>query len=98
PEISTLSLHDALPISTQRFGFTRRLEGRLERAVAPEACPDPRSDRIAVLAGHRMDPEDIGPFKGCLDLRRPEGFAVPDEVVAGPDRKSTRLNSSHLVI
>src|SRR3712207_8074554 len=72
-EIYTLSLHDALPISSRRSAWP---------------CASPRVSR----------PAPDGPaFTGCALLlgtrqRRPEAAAA---VRPGPDRKSTRLNSSH---
>src|SRR2546426_12486581 len=63
-EIYTLSLHDALPISSVRW---RRAEGFARRIAA-------------------------GPSALCARTRH-GGHAPP-----GRDRKSTRLNSSHLVI
>src|SRR5205807_10294064 len=62
PEIYTLSLHDALPISQRRHA--RRRGGD---------CP---------FRAHRLHP----PVLRCLRRRGDQ------------DRKSTRLNSSHLVI
>src|SRR5256885_5945673 len=58
-EIYTLSLHDALPISSQHRGACRARGWR---------GPDPR------------------------------GWAEPSDTHIPGDRKSTRLNSSHLVI
>src|SRR5256885_11545650 len=65
-EIYTLSLHDALPISTGHAG-----DGAGGRLAVQVQCRRPRRLRRASLRG--------GP-------------------VRGRDRKSTRLNSSHLVI
>src|SRR5256885_6470627 len=65
PEIYTLSLHDALPIS-----------------LSGCSCPCGRSlSRGPCPAG--------GPLSGC---------SCPCGRSQGQDRKSTRLNSSHLVI
>src|SRR5699024_12367774 len=66
PEIYTLSLHDALPISSHRKGFLAAL---LELAVGAVAL---------VTIG-------VTGFDGKL-------------LVLGGDRKSTRLNSSHVSI
>src|SRR5256885_16429474 len=65
-EIYTLSLHDALPIST------RRLDAPTQRRAA---LKDDAAELARCAARQR---------------RRPE--------IAREDRKSTRLNSSHLVI
>src|SRR2546429_9256806 len=64
PEIYTLSLHDALPISEDRGGGL--LELAREALVGAEARRDVLADE---------------------PVRR--------AAAAGPDRKSTRLNSSH---
>src|SRR5438552_19026689 len=65
PEIYTLSLHDALPISA-------------------------RVDRGSVGTGHRRRPRD----------RHAQLSALPPAARCSlrPDRKSTRLNSSHQII
>src|SRR5690348_18486713 len=66
-EISTLSLHDALPICV----------GQPEHA-----CGVAEAREQAVLVGGAVGRREIG--------------AEPGQVArAGPDRKSTRLNSSH---
>src|SRR5690606_41418186 len=77
-QLSTLSLHDALPILLQQ----RRLQGSEGR----------------LLRGHRRaDPR-------CLEHRRPPVHGQQaDPRARGPggspqDRKSTRLNSSHVKI
>src|SRR2546426_9943388 len=76
-EIYTLSLHDALPISSvgrngPRFARIDPRNGEIERAAPRRAALLPAGDR--------------GPGG------RGSGAA------GDPDRKSTRLNSSHLVI
>src|SRR5205807_9930398 len=72
PATSTLSLHDALPISGERARHITLCQRALHVvAVAARGHP---ADHLAV---------------------------VPDRLIAdyvGIDRKSTRLNSSHLVI
>src|SRR5437899_8199387 len=70
-EISTLSLHDALPISRRR----RTVRGRMTSVF-----------RLLVVA-----------TKKVCD-RPDEGGMVLDGAVKNQDRKSTRLNSSHLGI
>src|SRR5207302_9273566 len=75
-EISTLSLHDALPISLAA--------GQLHAALA---------DGRAVAVGEARDEVvGVGPAGGLLDL----GLARAGLEEA--DRKSTRLNSSHVKI
>src|SRR5436190_12831263 len=71
PDTYTLSLHDALPISSAERAGDREAAGRARNAEGP------RSTRV------RTHPRE----------RAGEGKAV-----RRPDRKSTRLNSSHTVI
>src|SRR5207302_7103213 len=94
PAIYTLSLHDALPISANpsyQLTFV---------SAAPAT--------IAVGAGMRFfrrvhyriykDTDNqwyIG-FFDCIVGRVP--VCIPTQPIAGPDRKSTRLNSSHVKI
>src|SRR5205807_10666660 len=82
-EIYTLSLHDALPIS--------ELQHRPDRPVADRRQPG-RQQYCRV--------EDRPANRGTVADRRPgrRRRAGVHEVSAGTDRKSTRLNSSHLVI
>src|SRR5688500_20059423 len=84
--IHTLSLHDALPISHERegsVGQVRRGVGEVRRAREQLAGGIVDRDVPWVAANH--DPA--------------EGARVGDGAVAvREDRKSTRLNSSHLVI
>src|SRR2546430_16461549 len=70
-EIYTLSLHDALPISTVRH---------------PRAALGLGPRHLAGLHGRRRRP--VG--RGRKSLPDPAGLSRPH-----PDRKSTRLNSSH---
>src|SRR5207249_7870190 len=68
PDISTLSLHDALPISQDAA------------RVAPGDAPATRADRVDGDHGEtRPQAEEVG-------------------AGGGRDRKSTRLNSSHVSI
>src|SRR5947199_8375135 len=71
-ETYTLSLHDALPISTIQTGTVAVLAGGHDRIYPPEHV-----DLLAALLAH--------------------GGAI-SEMPLGQDRKSTRLNSSHLGI
>src|SRR5256885_10470120 len=77
PPRSTLSLHDALPISRISAEY-RMVEGQVRR-----------SKKMLSIRGLNKDHNhDLkGLFKGAATMAS-----------AHPDRKSTRLNSSHLVI
>src|SRR5206468_10051345 len=80
PGLSTLSLHDALPISGH--GLPRRRPARA--AVHRRDRDDLRTDRQGQVAAA---PEDAVRGRGAgQDHQRP---------VRELDRKSTRLNSSH---
>src|SRR5690606_40123271 len=91
--ISTLSLHDALPISER--GRHHRDPGS---DVAPEPSrardpPDPdRAGRLAAAAGRTLRPHQVTSGSGPP--------MTGSSLVAGSrtDRKSTRLNSSHVKI
>src|SRR5439155_20289023 len=73
PAIYTLSLHDALPISSR----------------GPRTCRHPpENDR-----GHADEPRAPGHDEG-----RPNPQRLGDRAEALGDRKSTRLNSSHVAI
>src|SRR5205814_9416642 len=78
----TLSLHDALPISRCR---TRPFPGRTDRA--PRATPR--------AGDHRASPASDSPRPGAGGRGQPKGGSEAGEA---RDRKSTRLNSSHLGI
>src|SRR5205807_9335033 len=91
--LSTLSLHDALPISVARAGFNC-FDGALcdGFGVAPRVCsfaclPDLFAVARRVFEG--------GVFADVTDRAR---AAFPEAILWDLDRKSTRLNSSHLVI
>src|SRR2546428_2215509 len=74
-EIYTLSLHDALPISS--WSRCRRVHGRRARGASPRNAQN--------FSGWRRAARTLGVRRGA------PGGGAP----AGPDRKSTRLNSSH---
>src|SRR3712207_8319800 len=81
-EIYTLSLHDALPIWRPRMARHAPLPDR--RRASPQCAGEgrPRPGRRGGQAGLRLAPRaarDVFPRRRPLD----------------PDRKSTRLNSSH---
>src|SRR5207244_12494839 len=88
-QLSTLSLHDALPISRRLPADGRRLRprpaGRRRRQVQPLLGLDPdRAERHRRLLALPASP-DL--FAGPLVLPNRDA-----------DRKSTRLNSSHQII
>src|SRR3712207_7768668 len=78
-EIYTLSLHDALPISTSRPAAVRAWSTSRARC-----CPASTYSRGA----HHDRSPDPGPHTG-------HGGQMEDEPHPLRDRKSTRLNSSH---
>src|SRR5690606_41240605 len=83
-DISTLSLHDALPISSHRPDVIEAGRER-EDAVAGDPAPGRFESRDSVCRGRQAD--------------RPAGVrAEGGEAESGRDRKSTRLNSSHVKI
>src|SRR5439155_24853095 len=89
PEIYTLSLHDALPI-----WLVRRVLG-LERPQMPHGGPPLPADEIASIRDW-IDQGALGP-----DSVEPIVTAKPVKHWAKRfrlDRKSTRLNSSHVAI
>src|SRR5207302_5309444 len=90
PETPTLSLHDALPILWEARGEGRRPEAARERqGEGPEGFSDRRqADQTARLAGQ-------GQRQGGV---RPRRATAGDVGRGGRDRKSTRLNSSHVKI
>src|SRR5690349_23679903 len=86
PQISTLSLHDALPILKQNEQWTplasRRHDSDFVDASSEQMTREPVHDDLRAV---RL---------GVIRVRGAD--AVPDD--QGRDRKSTRLNSSHVEI
>src|SRR5207253_9123738 len=90
PAISTLSLHDALPISRPLLSAR---QAELQRRAEPlhpglEGRLQPGLRRVSGRAGGRV-------HSGRRSTRLRRGGRSRR---AGPDRKSTRLNSSHVAI
>src|SRR5205807_10125629 len=92
-ETSTLSLHDALPI------FRESWPGKTGPSTGGSCSPRCRRGRSR--HPHRLDVHELAqavrrqlaPIAGTLHAAEGQPRIGPDE-----DRKSTRLNSSHLVI
>src|SRR5207253_10842216 len=89
--LHTLSLHDALPIFSSRQR-TRHGHSSLEERRREEPPPLVPEDRL----------QGVGRFPGVLPGRRSERRRRAPGRVHGArrqgDRKSTRLNSSHVAI
>src|SRR5205807_9857523 len=94
--IHTLSLHDALPISPSYPASPPRLPGYRHNRSRTFPTEDGGGRGRSVLPGGRPGQPGTG--------RRRHATGVASRVLAGAaagwrgDRKSTRLNSSHLVI
>src|SRR5205807_9534062 len=86
--IYTLSLHDALPICD---GGNQACAHGVAQIYAQEQCKDRRDDDASAQSGERS--EQAGQQRGG----RHDGSKFSNRHCA-LDRKSTRLNSSHLVI
>src|SRR5205807_9716459 len=91
-QIYTLSLHDALPIleGGQREHLRELAKGLKARVlvhVEDHLSHMNAADLVVTMAGYNS-------LYQLLRLRK-KGLVIPR---SGPDRKSTRLNSSHLVI
>src|SRR5690606_41914139 len=91
PSISPLSLHDALPISSPLPASVRALQGRLagQRAAAGRSAP--------LEPAHALDAAPVHP-EVALHRERLLPRRGPGRGAGRPDRKSTRLNSSHVKI
>src|SRR5205807_8117247 len=97
PETSTLSLHDALPICLDDFDY--HLPGEL---IAQHPLPERDASRLMVLDRATQTIEDRD-FRELPQILEPGDLLVFNNTKVFParllgDRKSTRLNSSHLVI
>src|SRR5690606_41706777 len=95
PEIHTPSLHDALPISDEQDGNQHVAVAQADDDVGEAQAHARRvdgADDDADDADRRADDQRVA----CAVEER--FVDQPDDVGAGPDRKSTRLNSSHVKI
>src|SRR5205807_6822099 len=90
PQIHTLSLHDALPISLQ-YVACRPIPPALPQTSHRQRLTIGSDNGVWLLAGR-----SFLPFVKCIHWR---DAALPARKgITEGDRKSTRLNSSHLVI
>src|SRR5690606_40896828 len=90
PDIYTLSLHDALPISMLPALRSKRIDG-FATSLPWTTQPVVTGDAIMLLSTPRGDLPEYIPFDYVVLYTRPE-------VCQKEDRKSTRLNSSHVKI
>src|SRR5690606_41833608 len=94
-DIYTLSLHDALPILSrhpQVVDFIEQEVTKLMSKVPPEA----RVKKFAIL--HKQFNANDGELTRTLKVRRKFIEDKYRSLIDGIDRKSTRLNSSHVKI
>src|SRR5204862_7638104 len=88
-EIYPLSLHDALPISLMvGLSVLGHAQLAVDTALAREAAAIPGSFRSAVIVANPR----------AADATVRMNFVKSDGALALADRKSTRLNSSHVEI
>src|SRR5690606_39809769 len=92
PHYHTLSLHDALPIFHDRPG-SRAAGGRQDESD---------DSLLAISARRQGNPHASAIRNDCdearTDLERPHLLRAHREAATEADRKSTRLNSSHVKI
>src|SRR5207302_7583729 len=97
PACATLSLHDALPIyHVLKVDQTRGDPGLVFVDIQPRPGDPPLPKRA-----HERRFVDERAARGVDEVGRrfhPPELLLPDEVVSVGDRKSTRLNSSHVKI
>src|SRR5439155_25588989 len=98
PDIFLLSLHDALPISilVDTISGLERRGWRVTRAGEADVA----AGRLPAAELYVNMCQGPAASERLLDLVPPEALAVnpPDSVLNCQDRKSTRLNSSHVAI
>src|SRR5439155_18108782 len=95
-ELSTLSLHDALPIYPAvqggQVGGADAADGEADAGYPVRV--DFRTGEQVVHGADIVPVHDAGP----VEAGRDEGPSEELLALAGADRKSTRLNSSHVAI
>src|SRR5205807_5680528 len=97
PEIHTLSLHDALPICIRQHGARRMSPWSGDSRRAAESLRSFPALAFVVRSVRSWLPPPPHRTTGDMAVLQPVLGASPT-LFAGRDRKSTRLNSSHLVI
>src|SRR5206468_9758502 len=93
--ISTLSLHDALPIYVEAQVLELEVRWTDDTLGIVRAFRDPRAGRGGMLAAKRLQQWDPVEAAATLPELALETILAPGVDRLGEDRKSTRLNSSH---
>src|SRR5690606_41194403 len=88
PSSYALSLHDALPISAVRAELERLMSAEWDYDAIVQVWPAEAVERALEDAPWDEAPPDVHHYLVLVD----------DEEVRARDRKSTRLNSSHVKI
>src|SRR5260221_5137467 len=83
------------PPRSTLFPYTTLFRSGFEQLVEVRGCRDRERHRVGEGALGQPGEHAARPD---LDERRDAGLRQPQQGVAPPDRKSTRLNSSHTVI
>src|SRR5205807_9511567 len=96
PDTSTLSLHDALPISLPRQRRLRDLHARTEHHEMPVRVPF--GDRANQIQIHALVDDAEKPHSRMRNAGVIRGFLGDGAGIPHPRSEGTRLNSSHLVI
>src|SRR5205807_4251745 len=93
PDPPPLSLHDALPICLCPHAWNHRLHASRRRILGPAAASITSASLVKTWQSTTSAPQFFCCWIGFRlpQLHRPLSCSFPD-------RKSTRLNSSHLVI
>src|SRR5207244_10413565 len=87
-----LSLHDALPI------FKHNDAGILVNGITVSRPKSEGQQRIAMLVHDAAEFLDIDILLAPEDIVIDDGYIGAGYAIITPDRKSTRLNSSHQII
>src|SRR5205807_7019040 len=93
PVVYTLSLHDALPISGAMFSLTGRARSWSQRQRGSTEAGEEALEEMPIVCRLICTHEPC-----CFRFRPLHGKECAVCRSAARDRKSTRLNSSHLVI